>query len=576
MIKARVSAENLDANLRDYHATCARFSWEDAWAELSRDEAGRINIVADAIDRHAADEAAAGRAALVLDRGGEKTVFTYGQLKELSCRWANLLAESGLEAGDRLFILLPPGPEIYLAMLACARLGVVFSTLYATVSYDDLEVRLNIARPQAVLTHPDLVERLPLEAMRGVDHVFYNAGPLPGIFHGEVAVQGRVETMAAELPPVRLEPGEPLYLLFTSGATGPPKGVVHAHRDMVGHLVTARYALDLGPGSVLWTDGHPAWVTGTVYSAFAPWLAGATSVVQTAPFSASACYRTLEAHGVTNWYTTPNAIRRLVNAGEDLASRYDLSRLRHIACVGEALPPELFYWVKQTLGHPPHNTWWMTETGMICLASFPALDTKPGSIGLPLPGVTAAVVDEEGTELPDLTMGHLALRPDWPALMTGIWGDEERYQAYFRIEGWFLTGDMAVKDEEGYFYYQGRGDDLIKVDEKFIGPYEIESVLTMHPAVGDTAVISRTDPSGRSRVKAFIAPAPGYTASRRLAQEIKAFVKANLSAQVPLEDVQFLEALPRTRSGKLLRRVLRAMDLGLPTEGITPGAGPGR
>ncbi len=571
MIKARVSAENLQANLRDYHETYARFSWDGAWEELTRDEAGRINIVIDAVDCRAADQAAAGRAALVFDRGGETTVFSYGQLKERSCQWANLLAEHGLAAGDRLFILMPPGPETYLAMLACARLGVVFSTLYATLGYDDLEVRLNIGRPQALLTHPDLAERLPLEAMRGVEHVFFSQGPLPGIFGRELEVEGLVETMAGDRPPVLVEPDEPLYLLFTSGATGPPKGVVHAHRDMVGHLVTARYALDLGPESVLWTDGDPAWVTGTVYSAFAPWLAGATSVVQGAPFAASTCYRTIEAQGVTNWYTTPNAIRRLMAAGPDLASRYDLSRLRHIACVGEALPAELFYWVKDTLGHPPHNTWWMTETGMICLASFPSLDTKPGSIGLPLPGVEAAVVDEEGVELPELTMGHLVLRPNWPALMTGIWGDEDRYQAYFRLEGWFLTGDMAVKDDDGYFYYQGRGDDLIKVEEKFIGPYEIESVLTMHPGVGDAAVISRTDSSGRSRVKAFIVPAPGYTASQRLGHEIKAFVRANLSAQVPLEEVQFLENLPRTRSGKLLRRVLRAMDLG-----IIPDAGPGR
>jgi acetyl-CoA synthetase len=571
MIKAKISAENQQANLQDYPETYARFSWEDAWRDLSRDEAGRINIVIDAVDRRAADQAAAERAALVFDRGGETTVFTYRRLQERSCQWANLLAESGLAPGDRLFIFMPPGPETYLAMLACARLGVVFSTLYATLGYDDLEVRLNIGRPQALLTHPDLAERLPLEAMRGVDHVFFSKGPLPGVFSHEVAVEGLVETMAADRPPVLVEPGEPLYLLFTSGATGPPKGVVHAHRDMVGHLVTARYALDLGPESVLWTDGDPAWVTGTVYSAFAPWLAGATSVVQGAPFSASTCYRTIEARGVTNWYTTPNAIRRLMAAGPDLASRYDLSRLRHIACVGEALPAELFYWVKGTLGHPPHNTWWMTETGMICLASFPSLDTKPGSIGLPLPGVEAAVVDEEGIELPELTMGHLVLRPNWPALMTGIWGDDERYQAYFRLEGWFLTGDMAVQDEDGYFYYQGRSDDLIKVEEKFLGPYEIENVLTMHPAVGDAAVISRTDPSGRSRVKAYIVPAPGYTASQRLGHEIKAFVKANLSAQVPLEEIQFLENLPRTRSGKLLRRVLRAMDLG-----ITPDAGPGR
>ena len=234
-----------------------------------------------------------------------------------------------------------------------------------------------------------------------------------------------------------------------------PKGIVHTHRDMTGHVMTAKYVLDINRDTIVWTDGDPAWVTGAVYSTFAPWLRGSTSVVQGDPFSASTWYRTLERHKVAVWYTTPRTIRRLMEAGEDLPSRYDFSHLRHVSTVGETLPPDLFYWARKNLKLSLHDTWWMTETGMICLANFPSMVIKPGSMGKPAPGVEAAVVDENGEPLPLLTIGELALKPGWPAMMTDIWRDRDRYQDYFRLEGWFLTGDMVIQDEEGYFYHQG-------------------------------------------------------------------------------------------------------------------------
>ncbi len=564
MIKARIKAQNPEANLQFYDQTYKSFSWSDAEKAFTWRQTGNMNIVHEAIDRWADDPDKRNQKALVFEKYGKVRSYSYLDLKEISCQWANLLVEYGFETGDRLFIFLPSCPEIYFAMLACARLGVLFCPLFSTLSFNELEDRLENAKPRGLLTHPDLAEGLPHEAMAEVKHVFLTEGPLPGLFPGEVLIKGLPDKMSTEFVTKWLSGDTPLYLLYTSGATGPPKGVVHAHHDMVGHLTTAKYVLDLRDDTILWADCEPAWVTGTVYGAFAPWLCGATSVVQGDRFSASTWYRTLERHQISVWYTTPWTIRRLIEAGEDLVGRYDFSHLRHIATAGETLVPELIYWFRRNLNLSPHDTWWMTETGMICLANFPSMDIKPGSMGKPVPGIEAAVVDENGKPLPPLTMGELALKPGWPSMMTDIWLDEERYQAYFRLEGWFLTGDMVIKDEEGYFYHQGRIDDLIKAGVKLIGPYEIEQVLCRHPAVREAAVISKGVKGGEPFLKAFIATNKGFTPSTRLNQEIKAFVRANLSSEILLKEIAFLEEIPKTRSGKMLRRVLRARELGLP------------
>jgi acetyl-CoA synthetase len=564
MIKARVKAENPDANLKAYDKVHKAFSWKEAETAFSWHETGKLNVVHEAVDRWVEIPEKRDQEALVFDKGAEVHAFSYLQLKEVSSQWAHLLREHGFKVGDRLFIFLPPCPECYFALLGAARLGVIFCPLYSTLGYDELEGYIGNANPRAILTHPDLAERLPPDAVESVEHVFYTHGPLPGLFKREILVPDLLNRMHRQVEPTWLSKDTPLFLIFTSGSTGPPKGVVHAHGDMVGHLATSRDVLDVREDTVLWTDGDPAWITGTVYGSFAPWLCGATSLVHGNPFSASTWYRLLESHRVSVWYTSPMTLRKLVQAGEDLPTRYDLSNLRHIATVGEALLPELFYWVKKNLKHSPHDTWWMSETGMICLANFPSMDIKPGSMGKPVPGIDAAVVDENGEPLPLLTMGELALKIPWPSLMTGIWRDEGRYEAYFRLKGWFLTGDMALRDEEGYFYHQGRMDDLMKVGEKVIGPYDIEQVLCRHPAVREAAVISKGMGQSQPYLKAFVTIAAGYTPSSRLNHEIKAYLKANLSAEVPLREIAFLEQLPKTSAGKLLRRVLRARELGLP------------
>ncbi len=569
MIKARVKAENPEANLKDYHQTYKTFSWSEAEKEFTWHETGSINIVHEAIDRWAENPDKKEQRAFTFEKHGEVKNFSYMDLKDKSSQWANLLAKYGLRTGDRLFIFLPPCPEIYFAMLACGRMGVLFCNLFSSLSFEELEVRFRIAKPRAILTHPDLAERIPFETLgRMVEYVFLTEGPLPSLSSSEVLLEGQPEKMSKQFAPRWFPENMPLYINYTSGATGPPKGVVHAHHDMVGLLTTARYFLDLREDTILWTDADPAWVTGIAYGAFAPWLCGATSLVQGDPFSASNWYRTLEKHQVSVLYTTPTTIRSLMEGGEDLPGRYDFSHLRHIATVGEPLVPELFYWVKQNLKHSPHDTWGMVETGMICLANFPSMDIKPGSIGKPMPGIEAAILDDNGEPIPPLSMGELALKLGWPSIMSSFWGDDTRYQEYFRIEGWFLTGDMFLKDEEGYYYHQGRIDDLLKAGgDKVIGPYEVEHVLCMHPAVSEAAVISKgTEPGkGESFVKAFITINKGFTPSARLNHEIRAFLKANLSADIIVKEITFLDKIPKSSNGKVIRRALKAADLGLST-----------
>ena len=567
MIKAKIPAENPDANLKSYTETHQRFTWEESHQEFTWHQTGKLNIVHEAVDRWADDETRRNRKALIFEKGGKVQHFTYGDLSSISCQWANLLIEYGISLGDRVFVFLPPCPEVYFAILACARLGAIFCVLFPSSSFDEIDARIRSARPTGIITHPALAEGLPLQAMDCVEHVFLTAGGKLDLFTGEVVVQDELK----ELPKRRtirwVSDDTPLYMIFTtSGTVWPPKAVVHAHRAMVGHLVTARYVLDVTDSTILWTDsGEPGWVTGIVYGAFAPWLCGITSIVQGDPLSASTWYRTLEKHRVSVWYTTPRTIRRLMEAGEDLPRRYDLTSLRHISTVGEVLSPEQLYWTRQNLNLTPHDTWWMTETGMICIANFPSTSVKAVSMGRPVPGIEASVVNDEGEALPEFTMGELALRCPWPSLMVGLWEDESRYKQHFRLQGWFLTGDMVTKDEEGYYFYDGRNDDLIKVGMKDTGPYELEQILTGHQAVAESAVIAVKAPGEKASFKVFVRLREPFHASKKLSIEIENFIRTNLTQEVPLSGVVFMEELPRARSGMPLRSVLMARELGVPS-----------
>jgi acetyl-CoA synthetase len=367
------------------------------------------------------------------------------------------------------------------------------------------------------------------------------------------------------------DPELPALLHFTSGTTGTPKGAVHVHGAVVAHHRTGRFALDLHDDDVFWCTADPGWVTGTSYGIIAPLTCGVTMVIDEGEFDAQRWYQTLAAERVTVWYTAPTAIRMLMKAGADLATQHDLSALRFVASVGEPLDPEAVRWGVHAFGMPIHDNWWQTETGGIMIANYAAIDIKPGSMGLPLPGIEAAIVRRVGdriepVETPD-TEGELALRPGWPSMFRAYLGDPARYDACF-VDGWYLSGDLARRDADGYFWFVGRADDVIKSAGHLIGPFEVESALLEHPAVAEAAAIGMPDAIAGATVKAFVALRAGHERSPELLRELMAFARKRLGPAVAPREIAFIDRLPKTRSGKIMRRLLKARELGLP-EGDT-------
>jgi acetyl-CoA synthetase len=367
---------------------------------------------------------------------------------------------------------------------------------------------------------------------------------------------------------------DPALLHFTSGTTGTPKGALHVHGAVVAHAVTAASALDLRAGDVYWCTADPGWVTGTSYGVVAPLVLGATSVVDAGEFEARRWYSVLAQERVTVWYTAPTALRMLVRAGAEVASEYDLTALRHVASVGEPLNAEVVVWGQQALGIPVHDTWWQTETGAIMVSNFRSMEVRPGSMGRPVPGVEAAVLARGPDGRALVTdgqvrvleapgeVGELALRPGWPSMFRAYVGEPERYARCF-AGGWYLSGDLARVDADGWFWFVGRADDVIKSAGHLVGPFEVESVLMEHPAVAEAGVIGKPDPVAGELVKAFVTLRAGFTADETLRADILAFGRRRLGSVAPRE-VDFDPHLPHTRSGKVMRRLLKARELGLP------------
>jgi acetyl-CoA synthetase len=363
-------------------------------------------------------------------------------------------------------------------------------------------------------------------------------------------------------------PEDMALLHFTSGTTGRPKGAVHVHEAVLMHYMTGKFALDFHPGDVFWCTADPGWVTGTSYGIISPLVHGVTSIVDEGDFDAERWYRILETQQVSVWYTAPTAIRMLMRAGIGPRRRFDLHNLRFIASVGEPLNAEAVVWGEEMLGLPIHDNWWQTETGGIMIANYPAMDIRPGSMGQPLPGVEAAIVhrikesEVEVVKEPGVE-GELALRPGWPSMFRGYLHDEERYRKCFR-EGWYLTGDLVRRDADGYFWFLGRADDIIKTAGHMVGPFEVESVLMSHPAVSEAGVIGKPDPVVGEVVKAFVTLKPGCEGGDTLRLELLGFARERLGSAVAPKEIEFKDTLPHTRSAKIMRRLLRARELGLP------------
>jgi acetyl-CoA synthetase len=548
------------------------FSWRAAGLELAGLPGGGLNIAYEAVDRHANGPRRNHLALRCLDRTEQVREYTYGALQALTNRFANVLRSLEVNKGDRVFTALGQVPELYLTALGTLKNGSVFCPLFSAFGPDPLCARLATGQAKVLVTTQATYRRKVeclLRDLPSLRHVILVDGPAQARGpSGTLAFQGLLEQANESFDVERTRPEDDALIHFTSGTTGRPKGAVHVHGAVIAHHATARIALDLHPQDVFWCTADPGWVTGTSYGIIAPLTVGATVIADREAFDAERWYRILQENKVTVWYTAPTAVRLLMRLGSTVARRYDTSSLRFLASVGEPLDPGGVLWGQEAFGLPFHDTWWQTETGAIMIANTPTLDIKPGSMGQPLPGVQATVVlrTEDGGGRPMARAnapGELALRPGWPSMFRGYLGDEERYRQCF-VDGWYLSGDLAREDEDGYFWFLGRTDDAIKSSGHLIGPVEVERALVEHPAVAEAGVIGKPDPVAGEIVKAFVSLKPGYAASEDLRRALMAHARSRLGSVVAPKEIEFQADLPKTRSGKILRRFLKARELGLP------------
>ena len=557
-------------NLGNYGEACAAFSWEAIRRELSGLPGGAgLNIAHEAVDRHAAGPLRDHLAIRWIGKDDRIVDFTYGDLRDKTNRFANVLRALGVGKADAVFALAGRIPELYIAAIGTLKNRSVFCPLFSAFGPDPLRQRLGKGEAKVLVTTARLYKKNIAElrsSLPCLKHVLLVDGEDAGD-----SVHSLARLMAAASPEFTIQPTspeDPALLHFTSGTTGTPKGALHVHNAVLMHYMTGRYVLDFHPGDIYWCTADPGWVTGTSYGIIAPLTHGVTNIVDEADFDAERWYRILDREKVSVWYTAPTAIRMLMRLPGEPRLKYDLRQLRLIASVGEPLNPAAVLWGEKALGLPIHDNWWQTETGGIMIANFASMNIKPGSMGRPLPGVEAAIVrrlDESHVELvqePGVA-GELALRPGWPSMFRGYLHDEERYRKCFQ-SGWYITGDLASRDADGYFTFVGRSDDIIKTAGHMVGPFEVESALLEHPAVAEAGVIGKPDPVIGEVVKAFIALKPGNTPTEELRLELIGFGRKKLGSVVAPKEVEFLAGLPRTRSGKIMRRLLKMRELGLP------------
>ncbi|HEU5084790.1 MAG TPA: acetate--CoA ligase [Acidimicrobiales bacterium] len=552
--------------------------WVQARQALDGLPGGRgLNIAHEAVDRHLGTDREHRTAIRWLGRNGERDELTYHDLAERTARFANVLEDLGVAAGEAVFALSGRVPLLYVAALGTLKRRAVFSPLFAAFGPEPVRTRLQIGRGRVLVT-TEVQYRRKVAALRDT---------LPDLEHVLlVDVDAAVAPPGTRSLPALLEAASPSYAIgptdpedrallhFTSGTTGTPKGAVHVHEAVVAHHATGPAALDLRDGDVFWCTADPGWVTGTSYGIVSPLTHGLTVVVDEGDFDAERWYGILRDEEVDVWYTAPTAVRMLMRAGADVAPRDRLEHLRFVASVGEPLHAEAVAWGTEALGTPIHDNWWQTETGGIMVANGPGQEIRPGSMGRPVPGIEATVLalDEHGEVRrttdgdpvecgPDET-GELALRAGWPSMFRGYLDQEARYQRCF-VDGWYRSGDLVRRDADGYLWFVGRGDDVIKTAGHLIGPFEVEKVLLEHPAVVEAGVIGVPDEVAGEVVKAYVSLGPGHEPSPELRRELLGHARARLGPAVAPRTIEFDQDLPKTRSGKIMRRLLKARELGL-------------
>lgn len=564
-------------NLEDYEQARATFSWDRAQRELDGLPGGQgLNIAHEAVDRHAEGSRRDHLALRWIGKNGDLRDYTYRSLRDLTNRFANALQGLGVAKGDRVYALAGRIPELYIAALGTVKNRSVFCPLYSAFGPEPIRARIEIGTAKVLVTTESLYRR-KVAALRAslpsLDHVLLVGDDRqPTRVPGTRDFNTLMGEASAEFTIGPTDPEDMALLHFTSGTTGRPKGALHVHQAVVAHHITGKFALDLHPDDTFWCTADPGWVTGTTYGIIAPLTNGVTSIVDEADFDMERWYTILQDQRVSVWYTAPTAIRMLMKAGTEPVRKYDLRALRFLASVGEPLNPEGVVWGQEAYGLPFHDNWWQTETGGIMIANYAATEIRPGSMGRPVPGVDAAIVRRrkdggvDVIEAPDV-QGELALRPGWPSMFRAYWHEPERYQKCF-AGGFYLTGDLAKRDRDGYFWFIGRADDVIKTSGHLIGPFEVESVLMAHKAVAEAGVIGKPDPVAMEVVKAFVSLKQGYEPTPELRRELLAFARTRLGAVVAPKEIEFQQNLPKTRSGKIMRRLLKARELGLP-EGDT-------
>lgn len=542
-------------NLLDYEKTYRHFDWADFKKEFEWFPGGKINAAYNAVDRNAKNWRKNKIALYWEGDNGEKEKYTFAELSAQSSKFANVLKDLGIERRDRVFFFLPRVPQLYIGFLGTLKMGAIAGTMFSAFGPQAIQDRLGNSGAKVLVTCRDLKPR--------VDRIRHKLPELEKVIVIEEDWEKLMSKADDEVHIAETHPDDPAFMLYTSGTTGKPKGVLHVHKAILQEHMTAKWVLDIREDDVYWCTADPGWVTGIAYEILGSWSNGVSTLVYSGRFSPEKWYSLIEEYKVNVWYTAPTAVRMLAASGLDLARKYDFSSLRHICSVGEPLNPEPIRWGLKAFGLPFHDNWWQTETGGILIANYPCLPIKLGSMGKPFPGIVAGIVDDSGKELPPGKEGNLAIKPGWPSMMHTIWRRPHKYDSYF-VKGWYISGDRAWKDKDGYFWFVGRADDVIKTAGERVGPFEVESALVDHPAVAEAGVIGKPDPMRGEIIKAFVVLKNHVHPSEKLKEELSEYVKKHLAGHAYPREVEFIDKLPKTRSGKIMRRILKAKELGLP------------
>ena len=567
-IEKDIDKFEIKPNLLDYDQTRKDFNWEDVSSKFEGLPKGGLNIAHEAIDRHANGSLAEKTALKWLGMNGEIKLYSFLQMKKESAKFANVLKKLGIKKQQRVFTLCSRVPELYIAAIGILKNQNVLCPLFSQFGPEPILQRMQRGDAKILLTTQKLYEKkiTPIiDELSGLNYILLTDAK-EDINSQVLSLQRLMENAndKFEIPPT--DPEDMSIMHFTSGTTGMPKGVVHVHKAVWVHWITGKYVLDLHGDDLFWCTADPGWITGTSYGIIAPWIHGITNIVDEAEFNAQRWYSILQDEKITVWYTAPTAIRRLMRMDIEPLKEYDLSNLRLIQSVGEPLNPEAVIWGIEKLKMPIHDNWWQSETGGIMIANYHSQPIKPGSMGRPLPGIEVAIVrqNDDGTvsEIETGKEGELALRPGWPSMFRAYLHNEEKYKKSF-AGGWYISGDLAYKDKEGYFWFVGRADDIIKTSGHMVGPFEVESTLMEHPSVAEAGVIGKPDEMIGQIVKAFVSLKEGYEADEKTKRELIAHARKKLGAAIAPKEIEFQQNLPKTRSGKIMRRLLKARELGL-------------